>query len=153
MRRFLLVLAVLALGFAPAPRPRPDRGRAERPRLFGTWTLKQVKHAGDTNYSGAGVANAIIYLTDEVTISDREIRVANSVRKGRQRTETHRIDIQVQTGVPHLDFLRSQRQSTLGLYRVEGKTLTIAYAPGASVTRPTSFDNPLDVVLIFERVR
>jgi uncharacterized protein (TIGR03067 family) len=150
--RLLLVVSVaVAAGFAPAPLPRPDRGRAERPRLFGTWTLKQVRYVGNTSYSGAGAGTGVIYLKDEVTITDREMRVQSrdpNMRRGEQR-----MAIEATTGMPHLDFLQGPGQRTRGLYRVEGATLTIAYPVGTEKPRPTSFDNHNDIVLVFERVR
>jgi uncharacterized protein (TIGR03067 family) len=151
MRTFLLVFAVAALGFAPAPLPRHDRGRAERPRPFGTWVLKQVRYVGNTKYSGAGAGTGVIYLQDEVTITDREMRV--QTRGPNKRRGEQRMEIEVQTRMPHLDFLQGQGQRTRGLYRVEGATLTIAYPVGTEKARPTNFDNHNDIVLVFERVR
>ena len=151
MRTCLLVLAALALGFAPAPLPRPDRGRAERNRMLGTWVLKQVRHAGATHWTGAGVGvgNGVIYVAEEVTISEREMRVLNP----KNRREPQRIEIEVKAGPRHVDFVQSGDQRTRGLYRVEGATLTICYSLGTNKPRPTGFDDPNDIVLILERVR
>jgi uncharacterized protein (TIGR03067 family) len=151
MRTFLLVLAAAGLGFAPAPLPRSDRGRVERPRLFGTWTLKQVRYLGTTNYGGAGAGTGIIYLKDEVTITDREMRVQSGDPNRLPREQ--RLAIEVQTGTSHLDFLQGQDRRASGLYRVEGTKLTIAYPVGTGRPRPTSFDNQSDIVLVLERVR
>src|SRR5262245_35331235 len=143
MRNCLLVLAVLTLGFAPAPLPRPDRSKADRNRLAGTWVLKQVKYLGSTTYSGAGVGTGIIYLQEEVTISEREMLVQNL----KTNQQPRRIPIEVQTG-QHVDFLQQLDRRCRGLYRVEGATLTICYSSGMDTVRPTSFDNNNDIVLV-----
>jgi uncharacterized protein (TIGR03067 family) len=153
MRRFLLVLAVAALGFAPAPLPRSDRGRADRHQIHGTWRLKQVRYVGSTDYTGAWVGAGVIYVPDEVTISATEMRVRpGDPRKGESR---RRIPIEVQAVRRHVDFLQSREREgrVPAIYRVEGATLTICYPTGGSTVRPTTFDNPRDLVLVFERVR
>src|SRR5262245_17933554 len=126
MRTSLLVLAALALGFAPAPLPRPDRGKGERNRLAGTWVLKQVKHVGHTGYTGAGVGTGVIHVSEEVTFSERELHVKDpkAVRQPR------RLVIEVQTGAQHIDFFQRGDHRAHGLYRVEGDTLTICYPTG-----------------------
>jgi hypothetical protein len=149
MRTLLLVLAATALGFAPAPLPRPDRGRSDR-NLDGIWVLKQVKYVGSTDYLGAGLGSATIYLNEEVTITAREMRV--KPRDPKLERQRLRIPIEVQTA-ERLDLLQTQDLRTRALYRVQGTTLTIAYPVSADRPRPTSFDNPNEVVIVFERVR
>jgi uncharacterized protein (TIGR03067 family) len=148
MRTVLIASAVLTMAFAPAPLPRPDRGRADRNRLLGTWVLKQVRYAGASHYPGAGVGNGALYLSEEVTISEREMRVQNP----RYKRQPQDVPIEVQGG-QHVDFPQGGNLRTRGLYRVQGTTLTIAYPAGPEKPRPTTFDNNQDIVLILERVR
>src|SRR5262245_53273492 len=153
MRTFLLAFACLAMAFAPAPLPRPDRGRAERGRVFGTWVLKQVNYAGSTSYSGAGIGTGVVYLNEDVTISEREMLFLKRDPNVRQ-PQPRRIAIHVDKGAQHIDFLQSPSPGrVLGHYKLEGAKLTIAYPIGTDKPRPTTFENTNDIVLILERVR
>src|SRR5262249_24035258 len=111
MRTVLIASAVLLAAFAPAPLPRPDRGRAERDRLLGTWVLKQVRHAGDTNWKGVRVGPDAVYLSEEVTISEREMLIHN--RNPKARRSQRWMEIQIQRGMQHVDFLHSPGGRTL----------------------------------------
>jgi hypothetical protein len=112
--------------------------------------LKQVKYAGSTTYSGAGVGTSVIYLQEEVTITAGEMLV----KPGSSTTgqPPRRLEIEVQPGMQHIDFSRSPGR-TPGIYRAEGATLMIAYPTGNLTVRPTTFENTNDIVLVFERVR
>jgi uncharacterized protein (TIGR03067 family) len=95
------------------------------------------------------VGSGIVYLSDEVTISDREMRVESRTPNNKG---TQRLEIQVQTGVRHIDFLQAANRRARGLYRVEGARLLICYSVGQDPVRPTGFDNNNDIVLVLERV-
>src|SRR5262249_9085290 len=122
MRKCLLVLAIAALGFAPAPLPRPDRGKAGDP-LSGTWVVKKIKHDGSTHWGASGLCNIIVSVSAEVKFSDREMQVQELHVKN-----TRRLEIELRKGLRQVDFLERSSRRTLGLYRVEGRTLTICFA-------------------------
>src|SRR5262249_52816169 len=111
----LLLLSLSSLAFAPAPLPRAQRQAAASPSMEGSWHSDRPMLVSATHVT-FGDASAPPYSR---VVVDRAARPAA-------------FDL-----VP----LRGGEAMWLGIYKVEGQTLTICYNE-ASRGRPTGFDGP-----------
>src|SRR4051812_41349847 len=115
MRRFALplALALLSLAFAPAPFPREDRRNRGGPGMEGTWHGFQRLEVTQTRLTYWAGNNNATY----------ELRVDRTARPA-----TYDVN----------EFGTGSRKF-LGIYKVEGDTLTICYREPEK-GRPTTFD-------------
>ena len=60
MRTHTLLLAALALGFAPAPPPRSDRSEADLKNMQGAWVLVTITGEGGQTIEKAGALRLVI---------------------------------------------------------------------------------------------
>jgi hypothetical protein len=148
VRRFLLVLAALALGFAPAPFPKAERTRDKHQRLDGVWFVRRMTAQG----TDAGVIhqyNALYWRRgDRLVISGGELRFTDL---GRIRA-VERWAIQIQHGSNGIDLLPTPggRFRMLGIYRRDEGMLLLAFRdPGRG--RPESFSDREYVILLKRR--
>jgi uncharacterized protein (TIGR03067 family) len=119
VRRLLLFLAVVALGFAPAPFPRPERRQA-RPanELIGTWARDRQGHVPLTiTHERMSWANGYDY---ELRLDVRSLPASFHIRG---------------VGRPNNGW------EFFGIYKVEGDTLTLNY-DHANGKKPTAFEGP-----------
>jgi uncharacterized protein (TIGR03067 family) len=115
MRRAVLLLAVLCLAFAPAPFPRTQRQAPASPSMEGSWHSSRPMQVSATHVT-FGDASAAPYS-----------RVA--------------LDRAARPATFDLLPLQGGEAMWLGIYKVEGQTLTICYNQ-ATRGRPTGFDCP-----------
>ena len=115
MRTSLLLLVLLSLAFAPAPFPRRQRRPDEAKKILGMWLgpNRLLIEPGRLTYHPG--ANSSFY----------HLRIDAS-----RRPATYDIGM----GSP-------DRPDFLGIFKVEGDTLTLCYNP-ASRGRPTAFTGP-----------
>jgi uncharacterized protein (TIGR03067 family) len=130
MRRFLPLLVLLSLAFAPAPFPRTQHQSAPAlaPSMEGSWRSKRPMQVSATHII-FGEPTAPPYCT---VAFDRSARPATF----------------------DLIELEGGQAQWLGIYKVEGDTLTICYNQ-ARIGRPTAFDGPGkgQHTEVFKRVR
>ena len=125
--RLLLVLAILAGGFAPAPFPRSPRSAKEVPdlkRMQGAWIIVERRSGGRL------IANE----KAEVTLRGNRW---NFIFNGEVRSEW---DVKLDpTASPRaLDYVSTRNSvNLLAIYRFEGDKLTVCYTQ--SRKRPTDF--------------
>jgi uncharacterized protein (TIGR03067 family) len=140
MRRCVVPLAVLMLGFAPAPLPR-KAARIAEPRLDGEW--KEV--SWDMRIGNGGIG-----------------RVVRSVRIASRRLETcwegdysllWTMTFPPSSWPPHVDVRVAGSGKVLrGIFKLEGDALTICYAEEGKA-RPTEFHNDGQWRLVLKRKR
>jgi uncharacterized protein (TIGR03067 family) len=116
MRRLLLTLALLSLAFAPAPFPKSG-GSKGGPNLTIQGTWRQV----DSQTTLIVTATRFEYYTKEHGPIKYNLRF--------DATKTP----------PTYDLLAGETLNAVGIYKVEGQTLTVCYTAGGS-PRPTSFE-------------
>jgi uncharacterized protein (TIGR03067 family) len=128
MRRcaLLLVLALSSLAFAPAPLPRPPKKAAE-PSWLGEWLQNnsprvtlEVTPTSLTYHNAGGPPSAYGLTFDD-----------------KKAPKTY-------------DLLRGGNVAFVGIYKVEGDTLTLCYR-GVGQPRPTSFDKGGGTIEIFTK--
>jgi uncharacterized protein (TIGR03067 family) len=128
MRTHTLLLAALALGFAPAPPPRSDRSEADLKNMQGAWVLVTStvdgKPASECERRLVIQGNRMKCLDDEGTY---ELALTLDATKSPRRF--------VIKGVRGAAVGSVER----GIYSLEGDTLKFCSYRGG-VTRPESFD-------------
>ena len=128
---------------APALKPLPN------PEVIvGEWRLIDSYHAGKSDFELQRTAIDTVRITqdDWSAISQGRVCVKSAIR-----VDTKNRPAQIDIGVP----APNQPGSLLGIFKIEGDTLTVAYddAPNA---RPTKFESPRTSsiqVLIFQRIK
>jgi uncharacterized protein (TIGR03067 family) len=115
VRCVLLLLAVCCLAFAPAPLPRAQRRAAALPSMEGEWRSDRPMLVTATHLTFGGASDPPYCKV----AMDRAARPATF----------------------DLLSLRDGEAMWLGVYKVEGDTLTICYNQ-ALYGRPTGFDGP-----------
>jgi uncharacterized protein (TIGR03067 family) len=118
MRRVLPLLIVLCLAFAPAPLPKPSRGKP-RPEIVGLWRSK---------YDLLVTADRLTYNPGSPQPYAYDLRLDEAARP---RAFSTRIP----------PGSRFEGNGAVGIYKVEGDTLTISYSPDF-MSRPTAFSGP-----------
>jgi uncharacterized protein (TIGR03067 family) len=129
-RTTLLLLVVLAVGFAPAPFRRAARPKKEGDldRMQGTWAVVERRYAGNV----LKVENAQVTLRGSRWhfVFNGEVRSRWDVR------------LDPTTAPRSLDYFSADGNPTSvlpAIYRLDGDTLTVCYTQGKD--RPTGFDN------------
>jgi uncharacterized protein (TIGR03067 family) len=143
MNRAPLLLAALALGFAPLPKPRPNLGREDLTKMQGVWTYVRIERGGmDVTRE---------YAETEVRIEGGRLTSTSWSRAGTKLIE--------------LDGRATPRRYTLGgrlalaggIYELDGDTLQLSYFADWRDTgkRPATFVTREEkhVTLILKRVR
>jgi uncharacterized protein (TIGR03067 family) len=131
MRRratLLLSAVLLSLAFAPAPLPRPVR-KPPDPPIQGSWD--QVGSPTVT----------LVVTNDSLTYVNKD-----------RAPSAYGFRCDPRSSPPTYDLLRSGRSAFIGIYRIEGETLTLYYR-SARQARPTSFDDPGAIRETFRRVK
>jgi uncharacterized protein (TIGR03067 family) len=151
-----LLLLGLALWASAAPAPMLERDRGKPPSLDGEWTLTDDRSRGNPGPRPESFT---------MTIRGDQMKIRIKERGG----ESMEIEFQVTTGdgpyprTIDLKMLRANMggvvmpedvkgQTSLGLYQVQGNTLTLGMT-GSGRTRPTSLNDKSSDVLIFTRTR
>jgi uncharacterized protein (TIGR03067 family) len=125
-RLSLLLLVVLALAFAPAPLPRPERRAKPVPGMEGLW---QGGHR--------------LLITATHLIYNPE--------GGKTEYELV-VDRTAQPPSYDLRFPGSREVSWLGIWKVEGDTLTLCYQQ-TPAGRPTRFDEGKGITEVYKLVK
>src|SRR5262245_7066551 len=148
MRNAFVLAAVLALGFAPAPLPKPVR--ADRPNLTGEWQV--VSWARQFGKGKGQLDTGAIYrVTDGLTVRIGSGRL-EFARDG-SRLYHWTMSLHPAARPPRVDLIDSRTNATtLGIYRLQGDTLTICYR-GSREDRPTDFDSEQQWTLVLKRKR
>jgi uncharacterized protein (TIGR03067 family) len=146
MRTCLILLALLPAGFAPAPFPRPDRGRADSPRLDGVYFVKSIEYQGSP-WKGAMMGGLLVHQSAEVTIDRGEVRIHIQGRDPSDRRPSRSVILVHRGG----KFDLPQAPPLLGIYHLEGGTLTLCFPDDARKGRPTSFDRKFIVMVLGRR--
>jgi uncharacterized protein (TIGR03067 family) len=133
MRRILALLALLVMGFAPAPFPKPERtGRDKLVAMRGEWKLVSLSLDGRPLRAAGGMSAAVfdgnrlsLLDVDGVVISRWIVTLAPS--KNPKRMDLKDAD--------------APDQTLLGIYKLDGDTLTLACANPTIVSKgPTDFN-------------
>jgi uncharacterized protein (TIGR03067 family) len=129
MRRLVLLLALLSLAFAPAPFAKAPRGKKPS-AMEGSWT--QVGDAGGRLLVSRG--KFMLYQNGTLRAYD--------LRFDEKRTPAT------------FDLLHDEEARLVGIYKVEGDTLTVYYGEAQWGRRPAYFEEDgVAVKEVFERVR
>jgi len=122
MRKVALLLAAVALGFAPAPFPRPDRNKDDLKEMRGDWAQVSLNVAGQ----GRTVGSYTLRIDgDRLTwLSEEKAFVAWAVTLDSRKKPKSINATGVEGSVKGAAFV--------GVYKLEGDTLTICYirSPG-----------------------
>ena len=143
MRRFLLLTAALALGFAPAPLPRPRRHAEPPDPLLGLWEGDVLSKNGQVIESRKRMLIAPRRMTCEPGPEAREYVLRVDRSRG---PATFRIDGVAGGRVPDRHFW--------GVLRVEKDALTLTYS-STDDPMPTGFDGNRrgDFLEVYRRVK
>jgi uncharacterized protein (TIGR03067 family) len=160
MRRvvlFVLLGVTLSASAAPAPLPRRDRG--EKESLDGEWKLVADKSGPQGGGGGGGPGrqpenftmtirgNKMTFRIQEGPISmDAEAELKTGGGPYPRTMDVRFVRIRINGEV------RNEQQTSLGLYRLEGNTLTLSMGHGDN-KRPTSLDDRSAEVMVFTRIR
>jgi uncharacterized protein (TIGR03067 family) len=137
------IAVAVAAAWVPAQQPNTDLDR-----LQGTWRAVRFQTAG-------GQARDVEKTGPTLTFrGDRYQWMANSITdatvKLRPDTNPKQIDIHIGSG-------RNKGKTGLGIYKLEGDTVTFAIAPAGSPNRPTNFTlehgQDAESVWVFRRVK
>lgn len=125
----VLLLIVLAVGFAPAPLPRAERraNKSSQNLILGTWTGNstiEITHDRLTYHPGP---SGMPY----------ELKINTAV-------QPWTYDLAGVTGTS------TAGRTYVGIYRIEGDTLTLHYTSGGS-PRPTNFTGPGGFTEVYKR--
>ena len=130
MRRVVLLLTVLLMGFAPAPvyKPKPE-GRTAIERLQGEWSRLSMSINGGPLSDSGGVTLTVKGNLMGFGSADDEWKVTIDAAKAPARIDFHRVKLS-----GNIDVL-------LGIYRLEADKLTICWCLSKEEgERPTNFD-------------
>jgi uncharacterized protein (TIGR03067 family) len=117
MRLAALLLAVLAMGFAPAPFPRPDKGAADLKKIQGQWVQVAFRRGGDAK----SVGNMTLEISgDRLKWFRRGEPTVEWAVKLNGKEKPGRLESKGVAGSVQGFVFR-------GVYRLEGNTLTICY--------------------------
>jgi uncharacterized protein (TIGR03067 family) len=140
MRRFLPLLVLLSLAFAPAPLPKPDRraGCADLKAMQGTW------------YRTSVIANGIEH---ERTPGGTKIVITDTHLQFPSPLDAWTITLDAKKSPKHFDYVGNSHYTNdtifRGIYRLEGDTLILCCNKGPRVEdRPTKFESSKDSVWI-----
>jgi uncharacterized protein (TIGR03067 family) len=132
MRKSVLVLVVLALGFAPAPLPRTGRQPPadDQTKLQGEWVVVEQQYAGKKMGQRGGQTTTLTIERDVWTFSTKgNVNSKWAVRLD-PAASPRAVDLK--------NTDRMAEVAILGIYRLDGRKLTFAYE--ANGKRPTAFD-------------
>lgn len=155
----LLVLLGVTLSADAAPAPLPRRDRGEKETLDGEWKLVPEKSRG---FGGGGPGGQPENLTLTVRGKQMTLHVQEDTMKMEIEAEItlgpgpnpRPIDLRfVRMRMNGQDMPKEQAQETsLGLFRLEGNTLTLGMGPGNN-KRPRSLEDKSIEVMVFTRLR
>jgi uncharacterized protein (TIGR03067 family) len=147
-RAALLGAAGLALAFAPAPFPKPDPSKAELKRLQGTWVQTLCTRGGTPVAVASQGELTVVIAGDRMTYNAAGGGGSEWVITLDARTKHRIMDL---TGVG-----RSAGNNFLGVYRLQGDTLTLCSRLATPpTTRPANLTDrqPGDWLEVFQRRR
>jgi len=148
----LLVLLGMALSLSAAPAPLPRRDRVEKPTLDGEWKATQEKGRGGGAQGGR---------PENFTMTIRGTQMKFRVQEGGTSMEAdatvtlgtgaypRTIDMRITRIRVNGEDMKGEQPPGLGLYTLEGNTLTIGIG---REKRPTSLDDKSSDVMVFTRV-
>ena len=126
-----LLLALAAPGPKDAPKPDPAQVRGE-------WVVERYLLGG----KGVDRERGLTAIIDEGTMA--------LVRDGR-RKEAVGIRLDPAAAPARIDLIppgREKEEAILGIYKVEGDTLTLCFPKGGRADRPTKFESPADTSIV-----
>jgi uncharacterized protein (TIGR03067 family) len=134
MRRFLPLIAILSLAFAPAPFPRPlkaDPGKADLKKMQGEWECVSWSLNGNPLVTVNRRVTAV-YDGNRMSCLTNGVATAKWVVTLDPSKEPKRMD---------LKDVNAPGETLLGIYKLDGDTLTCAFRNQANTSeRPTDFN-------------
>jgi len=130
-----LLLGLVVVVGAPAPKDKVDPSRIE-----GDWKLTEYIQAGREEPERTGIV---------FRIGDGKFLTI-----GQKEQVDYNLD--AKTDPPSIDLLPPKNVKEgiiLGIYKVDGDTLTICFTKGAGADRPKKFESPADAKIVLMKLK